>query len=48
MSLVISCLPIFFNNISEVQDYIYNSLNKCTDKVEKKACIELINDIINS
>ena len=46
MSAVLSELPIFFNNISELQDYIYNTLSICTDKAEKLACIELINGIM--
>ena len=46
MSAVLSELPIFFNNISELQDYIYNTLSICMDKVEKLACIELINGIM--
>ena len=46
MSAVLSELPIFFNNISELQDYIYNMLSICTDKAEKLACIELINGIM--
>lgn len=46
MSAVLSELPIFFNNISELQDYIYNALSICTDKAEKIACIEIINGIM--
>lgn len=46
MSAVLSELPIFFNNISELQDYIYNTLSICTDKAEKLACIEIINGIM--
>lgn len=46
MSAVLSELPVFFNNISDLQDYIYNMLSNCTDKAEKLACIELINGIM--
>lgn len=42
MSLIISRLPVFFNNITEVQDYIYRSLSNCTNKAEKLASIEII------
>ena len=35
MSMTLAELPVFFNNISEVQDYIYNSLEICNDKAEK-------------
>ena len=48
MSAAISELPVFFNNISELQDYIYNCLSVCTDKAEKLACIELINGIMEA
>lgn len=45
MSSSISELPVFFNNISELQDFIYNTLSICTDKAEKLACIEILNEI---
>ena len=35
MAQALSELPIFFNNISELQDYIYNTLSICNDKTEK-------------
>lgn len=47
MSAAISELPIFFNNISELQDFIYNTLSTCTDKAEKLACIEILNGIMD-
>jgi hypothetical protein len=47
MSVVMASLPVFFNNISEVQDYIYNSLSNCTNKAEKQAAIEILKCIIN-
>lgn len=45
MSMAISELPVFFNNISELQDFIYNTLSICNDKAEKLACIEILNEI---
>ena len=45
MAQALSELPIFFNNISELQDYIY-TLSICNDKAEKLACIEIINGIM--
>lgn len=48
MATVIAELPIFFNNISELQDFIYNTLSICTDKAEKQACIEILNEIMES
>lgn len=46
MSASIAELPVFFNNISELQDYIYNTLSVCSDKAEKLACIEILNGIM--
>lgn len=46
MSAAIAELPVFFNNISELQDFIYNTLSTCTDKAEKLACIEILNGIM--
>ena len=46
MAAILSELPMFFGDISEVQDYIYNTLSICTDKAEKLACIEIINGIM--
>lgn len=46
MSVIISSLPIFFNNLEELQDYIYNSLDSCRQKAEKMACVEILNSAI--
>ncbi len=46
MAAVLSELPVFFNSISELQDYIYNRLSVCMDHAEKLACIEIINGIM--
>lgn len=42
MANILSGLPVFFANISEIQDYIYNAMVQCTDKAEKQACKEVI------
>lgn len=47
MALILSRLPVFFNNITEIQDYIYHSLSNCTNKAEKTAVVEIIKCIIN-
>lgn len=47
MAVILSSLPVFFNNITEVQDYIYNSLSGCTNMAEKQAATEIIKSIIN-
>ena len=46
MSMILSRLPVFFNNVSEIQDYIYNSFSNCTNKAEKAACIEIVKSIM--
>ena len=46
MSAAIAELPVFFNNISELQDFIFDTLSICTDKAEKLACIEILNGIM--
>ena len=48
MSLVLSKLPVFFNNVSEVQEYVYNALVNCTNKAEKAAAIEIINGLMEN
>jgi len=47
MSIALSILPVFFNNISEMQDYIYEALSQCGDGAEKLACKELLLSIVN-
>lgn len=46
MSAIISSLPVFFNNLEELQDYVFNSLDSCRQKAEKMACIEILNSVI--
>ncbi|MBR3645571.1 MAG: hypothetical protein IKN54_04065 [Lachnospiraceae bacterium] len=46
MAAVMAQLPVFFNNISELQDFIYNTLSGCMDKAEKLACIEVLHQIM--
>lgn len=48
MALILSRLPVFFNNITEIQDYVYNSLSNCTNKAEKQASIEIIKSIMEN
>lgn len=47
MANTIDKVPVFFNNHSEVMEYVLYSLNKCTDAAEKYACMTIINDIIH-
>lgn len=46
MAVTLSELPVFFNNISELQDFIFDTLSACSDSAEKTACIEILNDIM--
>lgn len=48
MALIISKLPVFFNNITEIQDYVYNSLANCTNKAEKYASIEIVKSLMEN
>ena len=41
MANILAGLPVFFNNVEEIKNYVYNSINGCSDLAEKKACIEI-------
>lgn len=41
MANVLSSLPVFFNNVEEIQNYVYSSINGCADVAEKTACVEI-------
>lgn len=47
MAHVLSELPVFFNNVEEVKNYIYNSLSGCRDKAEKAAVIQILTAMIH-
>lgn len=42
MAAVLRELPVFFNNHTEVMNYVRNSLDGCRDEKEKKICVELL------
>lgn len=46
MAKTMNKLPVFFNNHTEVMDYVLYSLNKCTDLAEKYACMEIIESMM--
>lgn len=48
MSQVLSKLPVFFNSAQEIENYIRNSLNSCTDIYEKETCMELLLKLVES
>ena len=47
MATVLAQLPVFFQNISELQDFIYQCLSQCRDKAEKLACVEILNGVMD-
>ena len=47
MANTISKMPVFFLDHKEVMDYVLYSLERCSDKYEKAACIEIINEIMS-
>lgn len=46
MSRVLSSLPVFFNNVDEIMNYVKTSLSQCSDLAERKACVALIQMLI--
>ena len=46
MAKVLSSLPVFFQSLDEVQEYIRNSLVSCTDYMEKAITMKLITDMM--
>ena len=45
MAVALSEIPVFFNQLTQVQDYIYQSLKNCGDIAEKQAVIELLKEM---
>jgi len=39
-------LPVFFNNIDEIQAYINVALVQCRDKAEQIACVKVMKMIM--
>lgn len=46
MASTLSILPVFFNNLTEAEEYIRQSLRNCSDKSELVAAISLLSDLI--
>ena len=46
MAQVLSALPIFFNNVDEIKDYIVQSIGQCSDEAEKLACYEIFHSLM--
>lgn len=46
MATVLSNLPVCFNSLDEVSDYITNSFASCTDSAEKETSKELLQKLM--
>lgn len=46
MANTLSKVPVFFQTAKEVTAYVTHALTKCTDASEKKACMYLLNEIL--
>lgn len=47
MAHVLSGLPVFFNNIDEIQGYISGSLKQCSDLAERAAVSEIMEQLMS-
>ena len=47
MASILAGLPVFFENISELQDYVFDALKACGDKNEKLAVAEIVDQIVS-
>lgn len=48
MAATLSALPVCFNSLDEIQEYVANSLGSCSDFAEKETCRELILQLMES
>lgn len=48
MATVLSNLPICFNSLDEIRDYVKNSLGSCADRAERETCMELLQQLMES
>ena len=47
MANVLSEMPVFFNDIAEVSEYIRNQINSCKNESEKIACYAILADMMD-
>lgn len=47
MAKVLSDLPVYFNSIDEIQEYVRGSLSSCLDLAEKETCMELLEELMD-
>lgn len=48
MANVLSRLPVFFNSVSEIEQYVRGSLESCVDPYEKGTCMNLLQYMMES
>lgn len=46
MATTLSALPVCFNSVNEIQEYVVNSLGGCSDLEEKETSIDLIHQLM--
>lgn len=44
----ISKMPIFFQSVDDIRDYVKNSLEQCRDIAEKSACVDIIKNLLKN
>jgi hypothetical protein len=47
MAKVLSDLPVYFNSIDEIQEYMRGSFGSCLDQAEKETCMELLEELMD-
>ena len=47
MAKILSDLPVYFNSIDEIQEYMKGSLSSCLDQAEKETCMELLEELMD-
>ena len=47
MAKILSDLPVYFNSIDEIENYIRGSFESCSDEAEKETCKELLEELMN-
>ena len=48
MAKILSELPVCFNRLDEMQEYIENSFGSCSDSNERETCIDLLRQMMES
>lgn len=46
MALAFSCMPVVFDRLDDMAEYLVRSLEGCRDRAERAACIDILRDIM--